>query len=199
MGHGPESPVCLIGYAKPILIDSRSFRAFFDRLTGQKCSLDLLRYLVHKCIEGYQALLPFSSKKRLELFGRAGMGHTMTPIRHLGMVLVVSSQLRVFALCPPGETQFEVLLTVRVLFILPMKASRAPKEEIQEAKGNLRVGNLCFPTPPPEVPVTRTPSKGRKLLQPACRPGQSLAEFAGPGGKAAGVPGSRPPWQGSEW
>lgn len=29
MGHGPESPVCLIGYAKPILTDSREFSGLF--------------------------------------------------------------------------------------------------------------------------------------------------------------------------
>jgi hypothetical protein len=29
MGHGPESPVCLIGYAKPILTDSQEFSGLF--------------------------------------------------------------------------------------------------------------------------------------------------------------------------
>jgi hypothetical protein len=29
MGHGPESPVCLMSYAKPILTDSQEFSGLF--------------------------------------------------------------------------------------------------------------------------------------------------------------------------
>jgi hypothetical protein len=29
MGHGPESPVCLVGYVKPILTDSQEFSGLF--------------------------------------------------------------------------------------------------------------------------------------------------------------------------
>jgi len=35
LGHGPESPVCLIGWGPPILTDSQEFSARCDQLTGQ--------------------------------------------------------------------------------------------------------------------------------------------------------------------
>jgi hypothetical protein len=38
MGYSPESPVCLIGYAKPSLTDSQEFSGLFNQLTGQNCS-----------------------------------------------------------------------------------------------------------------------------------------------------------------
>lgn len=35
MRHGPESPVCLVSYDKPILTDSQEFSGLFNQLTGQ--------------------------------------------------------------------------------------------------------------------------------------------------------------------